>query len=313
MPFRPPGSAKGVLVPGDRICAVTEHQLRSRRPLPSGNGREVERQGELHLTRWQGTAVMGVINATPDSFSDGGSFGDSRQAIDRGLLMVEQGALFLDVGGESTRPGAEPVPAAVEAERVLPVISALARECRALISVDTCKPEVARQALAAGAHLVNDVTGLRDPAMTEVCSEAGAPVAIVHMQGEPRTMQRSPSYSDVVAEVRGFLLKAEQRALAAGVPDTLLDPGIGFGKTLEHNLSLLRALPQLSSGGRKLLVGASRKRTIETIAGPSRPEERDPGSIAIHLHAASAGAALVRVHDVLGHVQALRVWERIHG
>ena len=256
---------------------------------------------------------MGILNVTPDSFSDGGAYGDARSAVERGVAMAQQGALFLDVGGESTRPGAEPVGVRTELERVLPVVSALASSTDAIISIDTRKPEVARAALEAGAHLVNDVTGLRNQRMVEVCAEFGVPAVIMHMQGEPRTMQQQPHYDDVVTEVRCYLEESAERAIAAGIPDLFLDPGIGFGKTLEHNLALLRALPELVGEGRKLLLGASRKRTIEYIAGPSEPWERDPGSIAIHLHAAAAGAAVVRVHDVAGHVQALRVWERLHG
>lgn len=256
---------------------------------------------------------MGIINATPDSFSDGGAFYDAGAAAEHGRRLAAAGALILDVGGESTRPGAEPVRVQDEADRVLPVIRALAKDTDALISIDSRKPEVAHEALLAGAHLVNDVTGFRDPEMLRVCGEAGAPVVIMHMQGDPRTMQEDPFYANVVAEVHDYLLEREWQALKAGVPDVVLDPGIGFGKTTEHNLELLRSIPQLVAGGRKVMIGASRKGVIAAIAGPSEPEGRDPGSIAIHLHAAAGSAALVRVHDVAGHVQALRVWERLHG
>ena len=269
-------------------------------------------EGGEHLISWQGTAVMGIINTTPDSFSDGGSFTDPRAAVEHGLALASHGALFLDVGGESTRPGAEEVTADVEADRVLPVIEALASESAAIISVDTRKAEVARLAVEAGAHLVNDVTGFRDPQMIAVCAKYGVPAVVMHMKGEPRTMQQRPHYEDVVAEVSCFLMDAAERLRQAGVPDLFIDPGIGFGKTVEHNLTLLRSLPEMVAKGRKVLVGASRKRTIGLIAGPNSPAERDPGSIALHLHAASSGAAVVRVHDVAGHVQALRVWERLH-
>jgi dihydropteroate synthase len=292
---------------GDRICAVNEHELRSRRPLPGG-----ELDGKEYVRRWHGTAVMGVINVTPDSFSDAGAFALADAAVGHGLRLARAGAMILDVGGESTRPGADPVPEELEAERVLPVVRALARESGALVSVDTYKPAVAREALRAGAHLVNDITGLRDPEMALVCGEAGAPTVIMHMQGEPRTMQANPTYRDVVAEVHGFLREAGDRAAQAGVPDVILDPGIGFGKRPEHNLALLRSLAELTSVA-KVLVGASRKGLIAALAGDSAPAERDPGSLAIHLHAADCGAALVRVHDVTGHVQALRVWERLRG
>jgi dihydropteroate synthase len=227
--------------------------------------------------------------------------------------MAEAGALLVDVGGESTRPGAEFVPAAEEQERILPVIESLVREGTVAVSVDTRKPEVARAALEAGAHLVNDVTGLRDPALRAVCAEYGAPAVVMHMQGEPGTMQRDPTYEDVAAEVFGFLREQATRALAEGVPGVLLDPGIGFGKTREHNLTLLRALPALCAGEYPVLVGASRKRLIDYLAGVPDARDRDPGSIAIHLHAATTGASMVRVHDVPGHVQALRVWEAVRG
>jgi dihydropteroate synthase len=287
---------------------VYEHELRSRRPLPGG-----ERTAGGYRRRWLGVAVMGVINVTPDSFSDGGAFQERDRAVDHGLRLASDGAMVLDVGGESTRPGAEPVPARVEAERVIPVVAALAGESGALISVDTSKPEVAREALAAGAHLINDVRGLSDPEMVRVCSEAGVPVVIMHMRGEPRTMQQRPEYDDVVNEVHSFLRAADSRARQSGVPDTVLDPGIGFGKRLEHNLALLRSLGALTRGGVKVLVGASRKGMIAALAGDCPPAERDPGSLAVHLHAASAGVALVRAHDVAGHVQALRVWGHLHG
>ncbi|GGL94841.1 dihydropteroate synthase [Deinococcus aerolatus] len=255
---------------------------------------------------WSGTAVMGVINVTPDSFSDGGRHAGLEAALASARTMRDAGVLVLDIGGESTRPGAQPVPAATELDRVLPVIRALAGE-GVLLSVDTLKPEVAYAALRAGAHLVNDVGGLRDPEMRRVCAEAGVPACLMHMQGEPRTMQASPHYGDVVAEVFAFLGGQAAAARAAGVPDVLLDPGIGFGKTLAHNLALLRALPQLTAGADGVLVGASRKRLIDSLAGVPRAADRDPGTLALHLHAARTGAAMVRAHAAAAHVQALRV------
>jgi dihydropteroate synthase len=176
-----------------------------------------------------------------------------------------------------------------------------------LLSVDTLKPEVARAALGAGAHVINDVGGLCDPEMQRVCAEAGAPACLMHMQGEPRTMQASPHYDDVVAEVFTFLHAQAAAARAAGVPDVLLDPGIGFGKTREHNLALLRALPQLTAGPDGVLVGVSRKRLIDFLADVPQAADRDPGTLALHLHAARCGAALVRAHAAAAHVQALRV------
>ncbi|PNY82937.1 dihydropteroate synthase [Deinococcus koreensis] len=249
---------------------------------------------------------MGILNVTPDSFSDGGRHATLDAALAAARAMRAAGVLMVDIGGESTRPGAEPVAAEQELGRVLPVIRALAGE-GLVISVDTMKAEVAHAALQAGAHLINDVTGLRDPGMVQVCAQAGAPACVMHMQGEPRTMQASPQYADVVAEVHGFLRGRIADVLAAGVPDVLLDPGIGFGKTLEHNLALLRALPELTAGPQGVLVGASRKRLIDYLAGVPQADERDPGSLALHLHAARCGAALVRAHAASAHVQALRV------
>ncbi len=281
-------------------------ELRFRRPVPGG-----EPSGEGFALRWQGTAVMGIVNVTPDSFSGGGHFANAAAAIDAGLAMAAAGALLVDVGGESTRPGATPVPAHEELSRVLPVIEGLAAG-EVAVSIDTSKPDVAREALSAGACLVNDVRGLRDPALRAVCAEAGAPAVLMHMQGTPGTMQRAPSYGDVVEEVSTFLRCGAERALREGIVDIIVDPGIGFGKRLEHNLTLLRALPRLASG-RPLLIGASRKQLIESLSGETAPTARDPGSLALHLHAAASGAAMVRAHDVAAHLQALRVWEGIGG
>ncbi|WP_272976168.1 dihydropteroate synthase [Deinococcus geothermalis] len=277
------------------------HRLSFGFPVPGG-----ERTAEGWQIEWTGCAVMGVLNVTPDSFSDGGHHATLQAALAQARAMRDAGALIIDVGGESTRPGAEPVPAEQELDRVRPVLRALAGE-GILLSVDTLKAEVAAAALAAGAHLINDVNGLRDPAMLQVCAAAGAPACIMHMQGEPRTMQVAPHYDDVVAEVHAFLRTQAQTALAAGVPSVLLDPGLGFGKTLAHNLTLLRALPELTAGPFPVLVGASRKRLIDFLAEVPRPADRDPGSLALHLYAARQGAALVRAHAAGAHVQALRV------
>ena len=278
------------------------HTLTFGHPVP---GAAAGPDGRWRLT-WTGTAVMGILNVTPDSFSDGGRHAALDAALHAARRMRDAGVLILDIGGESTRPGADPVPAHTELDRLLPVIRALAGE-GVVLSVDTMKPEVAAGALRAGAHLINDVTGLRDPEMVGVCAEAGAPACVMHMQGEPRTMQKNPVYADVVAEVHGFLRAQAARVLAAGVPDVLLDPGIGFGKTLEHNLALLRATHALTAGLPPVLIAASRKRLIDYLAGVPDAAQRDPGSLAIHLHAARQGAALVRAHDAAGHVQALRV------
>ena len=253
---------------------------------------------------------MGIVNVTPDSFSDGGR--GTQAALAHARQLRQDGALMLDIGGESTRPGAPPVDAATELDRVLPVIRGLAGS-GAVISVDTMKPEVAAAALGAGAHLINDVSGLRDPQMRAVCAERGAAACIMHMQGEPRSMQVAPHYDDVVAEVFGFLGTQAELALAAGVPGVLLDPGIGFGKTPQHNLALLRALPALTARAWPVLVGGSRKKFLAALSGEpqGQADSRDAASLALHLHAAGAGAALVRVHDVRSHVLALRVFSAL--
>jgi dihydropteroate synthase len=287
-------------LPGGRAVGHDPAQASSP-PLPGGTTWELA---------WAGTAVMGVVNVTPDSFS-GGSFPDPRAAIDHARRLADEGALVVDVGGESTRPGSEAVPLDVELARVLPVVAALAASHDVVISVDTRKPDVARRAVAAGAHLVNDVGGLRDPAMLEAVADVGVPVVVMHMQGEPATMQRNPTYVDVVAEVRDELHRRARQALVAGVPSVMVDPGIGFGKRTEHNLALLRALPELAPY--PVLVGASRKGLVNALADVPSPGDRLPGSLAIHLWAALHGAAMVRVHDVGAHVQALRVLDALRG
>lgn len=284
------------------------HRLVSRRPLPGGTrthtGWEVS---------WSAPRVVGVVNATPDSFSDGGRFASAEDAVAHGVELWRAGAWILDVGGESTRPGATAVAAETELARVLPVVTGLAERTEALLSIDTSKPAVAQAAVAAGAHLVNDVTGLRQPAMRAAVADLGVPAILMHMRGQPRTMQEDPSYVDVVAEVEAFLLDQAAAAEDAGVPSVILDPGIGFGKSLEHNLWLTRATARLAGHGRPLLIGASRKRSIGAITGEARADRRDPGSVAWHLYAARAGAALVRAHDVAAHVQALAVWRALDG
>jgi dihydropteroate synthase len=260
-----------------------------------------------YLLCWSGPALMGVVNVTPDSFSDGGAALDPDRAVAAARRLVDDGATFVDVGGESTRPGAQPTPPEVERRRLLPVVERLAAAGRAVISVDTRRAEVARDALAAGAHLINDVAGLTDPAMLEVCAEAGVPAVAMHMRGEPRTMQDDPRYGDVVGEVEAFLLERAEAAEAAGVPSVLLDPGWGFGKRDEHNLALLRAVPRFAATGRPVLIGASRKGTIGRWADEPDPARRDPGTHVVHLEAARLGAAVLRVHDVAGQRQALAV------
>jgi dihydropteroate synthase len=255
--------------------------------------------------------VMGILNATPDSFSDGGRHASADAAVASGLAMIRDGADWLDVGGESTRPGAEAVFAVDETARVLPVITALrASGVRIPISIDTMKGEVAAAALAAGADAVNDVSGGRDPFLLEAAASAHCPLILMHMQGDPRSMQRAPSYGDVVAEVEAALECSIRAALGCGVDEgaIVLDPGIGFGKTAAHNLALLAALPRLLAAFRRpLLVGVSRKSLLASLTGDDGvAESRDPASHA--LHALLAGScALLRVHDVVGARAAVRI------
>jgi len=258
--------------------------------------------------------LMGVINVTPDSFSDGGLFLDAEAAIAHGRELVAQGAEILDVGGESTRPGAEEVSAAEERARVEPVVAGLSGAGH-VVSIDTSKLAVAEAALDGGASIVNDVTALRgDPAIGELCADRGAGLVLMHMRGSPRTMQEEPRYDDVVDEVKAFLAERLEVALAAGVDEERiwLDPGIGFGKTLEHNLELLRRLGELRALGRPLVVGTSRKSFIGKIDG-SEVEERLGGSIASSVFAAAEGADVLRVHDVAESLQALLMATAILG
>jgi dihydropteroate synthase len=257
--------------------------------------------------------VMGIVNVTPDSFSDGGQFLDSAAAAAWGVEMVAQGAEIIDVGGESTRPGAEPVSEAEELRRVLPVIERLAAQVKVPISIDTHKPAVARAALEAGASLVNDIgAGRNDDAMWRVVSEANAGYVCLHMQGTPPTMQLAPIYGDVVQEVRDFFVERLERLKRAGVDavQVVLDPGIGFGKTLEHNLQLLAGLGRFTRLGRPVLIGVSRKSFIGKLLGVEVPA-RLPGALACACLAVEAGAQLVRAHDVVETVQAVRMAEAI--
>ena len=243
---------------------------------------------------------MGVLNVTPDSFSDGGEFLDAGAAVAHGARLAADGADLIDVGGESTRPGAEPVSEAVERDRVIPVVTALAAEGSVPLSIDTSKAAVASAALAAGASFVNDVTAFRaDAGMAAVVAEAGAEVCLLHMKGEPRTMQDDPRYEDVVSEVKAFLEERLAFAVGEGVDEqkVWLDPGIGFGKTLQHNLELLRRLDEIVAIGRPVVVGVSRKRFLGTLTG--RPErEREAGTAAANVLAFERGATMFRVHEV---------------
>jgi len=252
--------------------------------------------------------VMGVLNVTPDSFSDGGRYVETSSAVARGLRMAEEGAGIVDVGGESTRPGAAPVDARAELERVLPVIEQLAARLSVPVSVDTSKPEVMRAAVAAGASLVNDVRALESPGALEAAAESGAAICLMHMRGNPRNMQDDPRYGDVISEVRRYLsarLEACRRA-GIGAGRICVDPGIGFGKRPEHNLALLAALDRLAEPEIPVLVGVSRKSLVGIITG--RPAgERLAGSIAFAALAVMRGAAIVRAHDVAATVDAVKV------
>jgi dihydropteroate synthase len=255
---------------------------------------------------------MGVLNVTPDSFSDGGRYLDPEVALTHAERMVEEGAGIIDVGGESTRPGAAPVTAEEETRRVVPVIEQIVGRLPVTVSVDTSKPEVMRAAVAAGAGVINDVRALRYPGALEAAASSGAAVCLMHMQGEPGSMQADPRYDDVVAEVRGYLLARADACLGAGIPREriCLDPGIGFGKRPEHNLALLRELRELATLGYPLLVGVSRKSLIGIITG--RPAgERVAGSIVMAALCAERGARILRAHDVAATVDALKVVEAL--
>ncbi|MEO8476266.1 MAG: dihydropteroate synthase [Actinomycetota bacterium] len=260
------------------------------------------------------TLLMGVVNVTPDSFSDGGLFMETDDAVMHGLQLSGEGADILDVGGESTRPGAQPVSIDEETARVVPVIERLRAEApHAAISVDTRHPEVARAALAAGAHIVNDVTAAKDPGTIEAVRDTGAGLVLMHMQGEPRSMQANPTYLDVVTEVRDFLAARIEAVAEAGVPRDRLcvDPGIGFGKTTAHNLALLRGIASFRGPGAPVLVGASRKRFIGELTGVDDPAERVAGTAGVVAWCASQGVDVVRVHDVKEMARVAKVVDAI--
>lgn len=259
--------------------------------------------------------VMGIVNATPDSFSDGGRHSNAEAAAAHGLRLVEEGADLLDIGGESTRPGAVPVDSEEELRRVIPVIAAVRAASDIPISIDTMKPDVARAAVEAGASMWNDVNGLRAPGALDMVAELGCSVCLMHMRGAPGGMQDAPAYDDVVGEVEAFLLDRAGAAMAAGAARAAiwLDPGIGFGKTVAHNLALLRALPRLGAHGFPVLLGASRKRFIAALDRDGPAHDRLGGSLAAALHAARAGVGIVRVHDVRQTVQALAVQSALDG
>jgi len=255
--------------------------------------------------------VMGILNVTPDSFSDGGRFFDPAAAVEQGIRLAQEGADALDIGGESTRPGSAPVPLEEEMRRVIPVIRRLTRAVRIPLSIDTSKAEVARQAIEAGASLVNDVTALRgDPDMARVLAASNASVILMHMQGAPRTMQRAPRYRNVIADVRAFLRDAVRRAESAGIPHgrIFIDPGLGFGKTVEHNVELLRGLDRFTALGYPVVLGPSRKSFIGALLN-AEVEDRLFGTLGCVAHAAYCGIAMVRVHDVKPTADLLRMLE----
>jgi len=264
----------------------------------------------LDLSR---TAIMGILNVTPDSFSDGGIFLTRDAAVAHALAMVEEGADLIDVGGESTRPGAQAVSVQEELDRVIPVIEAIARAVPVPVSIDTSKPEVMRAAVAAGAGFINDVRALREPGAVEAAAALHVPVCLMHMQGEPRSMQHNPVYTDVAGEVREFLQERIEACVAAGIPrqSLVVDPGFGFGKTVEHNLELLRRLGALCALGVPILAGLSRKSMIGALFGLP-VAQRLQASVALALIAVQNGATMLRVHDVRATREAIRMFEAVY-
>ncbi|MGV8942743.1 dihydropteroate synthase [Thermomonas sp.] len=257
--------------------------------------------------------ILGIVNVTPDSFSDHGAHFDADAAVAHGLRLAEEGADILDIGGESTRPGADDVALEEELRRVIPVIERLAKETSIPISIDTSKPEVMRAAVAAGAGMINDVYGLRREGALDAAAELRVPVVLMHMLGEPRSMQDAPQYDDVVGDVHRFLAERIFVAEMAGIDKKkiLIDPGFGFGKTTQHNLQLLAQLQRFTELGVPVLAGLSRKRTIRELTGHDDMQARVHGSVAAHLIAAQRGAILLRVHDVAATVDALKVWNAV--
>lgn len=257
--------------------------------------------------------VMGIVNVTPDSFSDGGAHDTLEAAVAHALKLVEEGADLLDIGGESTRPGAQEVSIEEELRRVIPVIELLSKQVTLPISIDTSKPEVMRAAVAAGAGMINDVYALRREGALDAAAALGVPVVLMHMQGEPRSMQQAPDYDDVVGDVHRFLTERIFAAEMSGIAkkNLVIDPGFGFGKDMQHNLALLAQLDRFTDLGVPVLAGLSRKRSVGEITGRDDPAQRVFGSVAAHLIAAQRGASIVRVHDVAATVDALKVWNAV--
>ncbi len=317
------GGAEAVLTGDRRQMAALVQRLEQAPAGAPALAREIARAVENHHRRrfrirmgahtlevGPRPAVMGVLNVTPDSFSDGGQYLDPAEAVTRAEQLVAEGADLVDVGGESTRPGSDPVPEDEELARVLPVVETLASRLAVPISIDTRHPRVAREAASAGASLINDVTGLLgDPDMPAAVAETGAGCVIMHMLGEPKTMQQEPRYANLMADIARHLRRGMQAARDAGVPEAgvIVDPGIGFGKRLEHNLEILARLGQLRALGAPILVGPSRKRFIGEVTGVETPADRVAGTAAACALAVAAGALLVRVHDVAEAAQAVAV------
>lgn len=268
------------------------------------------RDKQLDL-RWP--VVMGIMNVTPDSFSDGGEFIESEDALERIGRMISEGAAVIDIGGESTRPGSEPVSESEELDRVLPVLEkALKQFPDILFSVDTTKYRVAEEALDLGVHIINDVSGLqKEPRLAELCARFNAGYILMHSQGDPKTMQKSPTYDNVIDDISRFFRKQLSLAKESGLEQVIIDPGIGFGKTLEHNLKLLAHLSDFRSFGHPIMVGASRKSMIGKLLGGRSVEERITGTVAIHYHALMQGASIIRVHDVKEACDSVEVFKAI--
>jgi len=257
-------------------------------------------------------SVMGILNVTPDSFSDGGLFVSGENALQQARRMAQEGAAVIDVGGESTRPGAAAVSVQEELDRVIPVIESIRQECAVIISIDTSKPEVMREAVKAGAGMINDVRALREPGALEAASETAVPVCLMHMRGEPRTMQKNPEYADVVQTVKSFLQERIACCEAAGIASEtlLIDPGFGFGKTVTHNFQLVKHLREFTTLGKPVLMGVSRKSSIGTLLGRSA-NERLAGSIALATLCCENGANIIRAHDVAATVDAVKIYHAV--
>lgn len=306
-----------------RLAEKLAHQYKSLKELGGEIIRILENAERLpapiktHKTDldWKRTYVMGILNVTPDSFSDGGKFLDANEAVKRAVEMENEGADIIDIGGESTRPGSEPVSAEEELKRVIPVIKAIRKKSKIPISIDTYKPEVARAAITAGADIINDVYGLRQKGMIETAAKLRVPVVIMHMLGKPKDMQAKPEYKDVVAESIEFLQERIEAAKLAGIKQVIIDPGLGFGKRtgsgIEDNCEILRRLLEYKALGCPILVGASRKRFIGNLLGGARENQRIEGSIAAHVIAAHNGANIIRTHDVKETAMALKIVDAI--